>query len=106
MALANGQKVLTGPGLPHALQFVWNTVNVTVPAPNSVPNYIVVSANQYATLLTDTQFTTLVSQGKLVVSTDLPLNSQQQQYAALPTIQAQVAYLKALVITLGGPTFS
>ena len=106
MALANGQKVLTGPGLPHPLQFVWSTVNVTVPGPVTIPNYIVVTAAQYATLLTDTQFTTLVSAGKIVVGTDLPSTSQQQQYLAIPTIQGQLAYLKALVITLGGPTFS
>lgn len=106
MALANGQKVLSGPGLPHGLQFKWATVNVTVPGPNDVPNYVVVSASQYTTLLTDTQFTTLVNSSKIAVATDIPLTSQQQQYAAIPTIQGQVAYLKALVTSLGGPTFS
>lgn len=106
MPLANGQKVISGPGLPHALQFVWSTVNVIVPAPNSVPNYIVVTASQYAMLATDSQFTALVNSGKIAVGTDLPSNYVQQQYAAIPTIQGQVTYLRALVVQLGGPTFS
>lgn len=79
---------------------------MTVPAPNSVPNYIVVTASQYALLATDSQFTALVNSGKVTVGTDLPSNYVQQQYAAIPTIQGQVAYLRALVVQLGGPTFS
>lgn len=106
MALANGQKVLAGPGLPHNLQFVWGGVNIVVPSPTTIPNYLVVSSGQYAQLLTDSQFTTLVAAGRITVSTNLPTTYQQQQYAALTTIQAQLSYLKALVITLGGPTFS
>ena len=79
---------------------------MTVPAPNSVPNYIVVTASQYALLATDSQFTALVNSGKVTVGTDLPSNYVQQQYAAIPTIQGQVTYLRALVVQLGGPTFS
>ena len=79
---------------------------MTVPAPNSVPNYIVVTASQYAMLATDSQFTALVNSGKIAVGTDLPSNYVQQQYAAIPTIQGQVTYLRALVVQLGGPTFS
>ena len=79
---------------------------MAVPAPNSVPNYIVVTASQYALLATDSQFTALVNSGKVTVGTDLPSNYVQQQYAAIPTIQGQVAYLRALVVQLGGPTFS
>lgn len=106
MPLANGQTVLSGPGLPHPLQFKWATVNVTVPGSNSIPNYIVVTASQYAMLQTDSQFSALVSSGRISAATDIPANYLQQQYAALPTIQMQVAYLKALIVNLGGPSFS
>ena len=105
MALANGQQVLAGPGLPHALQFAYLGANVTVPGAKDTPNYVVITASQYTQLQTDVQFTALTGNGKITVSNDIPATYAQQQYQSLPTIQAQIAYLKALVITLGGPVF-
>ena len=101
--LANGQKVLQGVGMPHSLSFAITGGVVTVPAASVVPNYVVVTAAQYALLAADAQFTPFVSQGKILVLTDVPTDYVQQQYKALKTVQDQLNWCKAMIITLGGP---
>ena len=103
MALGNGQQVIQGAGLPHALSFSISGGAITVPAPTSVPDYITVSAAQYTLLQADVQFSALVTSGKIKVTSDVPTNYVQQAYVKLKTIQEQLNWCKALIITLGGP---